>query len=70
MKLYKYESQRLRIWGWGDIEIEIQSRKEIRKSIIIFPDFIILDGFDPPYLLLLLKVIVIKTLVLTWFAVY
>ena len=66
MKLYKYESQRLRIWGWGDIEIEIQSRKEIRKSILYSQ---ILFGFDPPYLLLLLKVIVMKTLVLTWFAV-
>ena len=66
MKLYKYESQRLRIWGWGDIEIEIQSRKEIRKSILYSQ---ILFGFDPPYLLLLWKVIVIKTLGLTWFAV-
>ena len=67
MKLYKYESQRLRIWGWGDIEIEIQSRKEIRKSILYSQ---ILFGFDSSYLLLLLKVpIVMKTLVLTWFAV-
>ena len=59
MKLYKYESQRLRIRGWGDIELEIQSRKEIRKSISYSQ---ILFGFDPPYLLLLLKVIVMKTL--------
>ena len=67
MKLYKYESQRLRIRGWGDIELEIQSRKEIRKGILYSQ---ILFGFDPPYLLLLLKVpIVMKTLVLIWFAV-